>query len=72
MSRPRAILRVINANRVTCGDCDYLRTLVTGGSNDEWQCDLFTYEANLGLKGARKTPNRAKVCLDAEKAASAV
>jgi len=61
----RAVLRVITANKATCGDCQYLHTVVTGGVNDEWSCDLFS-EVYLGLKGAQKTPNRPNECLQAQ------
>ena len=64
----RHLLLPIESNRVTCGDCRFLHTVVTGGPDDEWACDLFRNKAHLGFKGAQRTPNRPKVCTDAEDA----
>lgn len=64
----RRLVVHIESNRVTCGSCRFLRKDIMGGSNDEWGCDLFGYEAHLGFVGAMKTPNRAPICLEAEKA----
>jgi len=64
--KSRQLHIAIESNRVTCGNCHFLHTVVTGGSNDEWGCDLFRYDAHLGLKSHMRTPNRAKICLDAE------
>lgn len=68
MKQPRHLLLPIESNRVTCGNCRFLHTVVTGGIEDEWGCDLFGSKAHLGLKSHMRTPNRPKVCTDAEDA----
>ena len=69
MLKPRALLVMVDSNRVTCGDCEFLHTIEAGHhSEDYWACNLFGTYAHLGLKSYMKTPNRAPVCTDAEKA----
>ena len=67
MSRKRKLVVTVNSNRVTCGDCRFLRKikLSTVIHQEEWWCNLFN--ESRGWVGAMKTPNRSDSCRKAEK-----